>query len=137
MVGILGWFAIPHSSGTRFVRTLHYDHPSWLALHGMPHRISCSEITYPFFCIWLHLLSVMVFGFFQLDGLIKLLKKKKSLSSSPLHELYEYTKIYLFIHLAYDGCLGCFPVWYNFEQMSYEYFSSVQSLSHVQLFVTP
>ena len=37
MVGILGWFAIPHSSGTLFVRTLHYDHPSWLALHGMPH----------------------------------------------------------------------------------------------------
>ena len=31
------WFAIPFSSGRHFVRTLHHDHPSWVALHGMAH----------------------------------------------------------------------------------------------------
>ena len=35
--GILKWFAIPFSSGLRFVRTLHHD-PSILGdLHGMAH----------------------------------------------------------------------------------------------------
>ena len=32
---VLKWFAIPFSSGPRFVRTL--THPSWVALHGMAH----------------------------------------------------------------------------------------------------
>ena len=65
----------------------------------------------------------MVFGFLQVDGLIAFFSVFffKSLCSSPLHELYEYIKIYLFICLVYDGCLGCFPVWYNFEQMCYGY----------------
>ena len=33
--GILKWFAIPFSSGPHFVRTLHQDPSSWVALHGM------------------------------------------------------------------------------------------------------
>ena len=33
---ILKWFAIPFSSGPRFVRTLH-DPSIWVALHGMAH----------------------------------------------------------------------------------------------------
>ena len=32
---ILKWFAIPFSSGPHFVRTLHHDHPSWVALQDM------------------------------------------------------------------------------------------------------
>ena len=32
---ILKWFAVPLSSGPRFVRTLHHDQLSWVALHGM------------------------------------------------------------------------------------------------------
>ena len=32
---ILECFAIPSSSGLHFVRILHYDHRSWVALHGM------------------------------------------------------------------------------------------------------
>ena len=32
---VLKWFAIPFSSGPRFVRTL--TRPSWVALHGMAH----------------------------------------------------------------------------------------------------
>ena len=35
---ILKWFAIPFSSGPRFVRPLHHD-PSWVALQGMAHRL--------------------------------------------------------------------------------------------------
>ena len=34
---ILKWFAIPFSSGPHFVRTLHYDHLSWVAVQGMAH----------------------------------------------------------------------------------------------------
>ena len=34
---ILKWFAIPFSSGSHFVRTLHHDPWSWVALHGMAH----------------------------------------------------------------------------------------------------
>ena len=34
---ILKWFAIPFSSEPHFVRTLHHDHPSWVALRGMAH----------------------------------------------------------------------------------------------------
>ena len=34
-VRILKWFAIPFSSGPRFVRTLHHD--PWVALHSMAH----------------------------------------------------------------------------------------------------
>ena len=35
---ILRWFAIPFSSGPCFVRTLHHDHPSWVAVHhGWPY----------------------------------------------------------------------------------------------------
>ena len=37
---ILEWFAIPLSSGPQFVRTLHHDHPSWVALHGMAHSFT-------------------------------------------------------------------------------------------------
>ena len=33
---ILKWFAIPFSSGSCFVRTLHHD-PCWVVLHGMAH----------------------------------------------------------------------------------------------------
>ena len=33
----LKWFAILFSSGPCFVRTLHHDHPSWVALQGMAH----------------------------------------------------------------------------------------------------
>ena len=32
---ILKWFAIPFSSGSYFVRTLHMTHLSWVALHNM------------------------------------------------------------------------------------------------------
>ena len=35
--GILEWVTISSSSGSCFVRTLHYDHTSWVALHGMTH----------------------------------------------------------------------------------------------------
>ena len=35
---ILKWFAIPLSSGPRFVRTLHHDPWSWVALQGMAHN---------------------------------------------------------------------------------------------------
>ena len=34
---ILKWFAIPFSSGPCFVRTLHHNRVSWVALHGMAH----------------------------------------------------------------------------------------------------
>ena len=34
---ILKWFSIPFSSGPCFIRTLHHDCPSWVALHGMIH----------------------------------------------------------------------------------------------------
>ena len=34
---ILEWFAIPFSSGPLFVRPLHHDPLSWVALHGMAH----------------------------------------------------------------------------------------------------
>ena len=34
---ILKWFAIPFSSGPRFVRTLYHDRPYWVALHSMAH----------------------------------------------------------------------------------------------------
>ena len=34
---ILKWFAIPFSSGTRFVKTLHHDPSVFVALHGMAH----------------------------------------------------------------------------------------------------
>ena len=34
---ILKWFAVPLSSGPRFVRTLHHDQLSWVALHGLAH----------------------------------------------------------------------------------------------------
>ena len=37
---ILMWFAIPFSRVPCFVRTLHYDHPSWVALHSMAHTLS-------------------------------------------------------------------------------------------------
>ena len=37
---MLKWFAIPFSSGPHFVRTLHDDPWSWVALHGM----TCSFI---------------------------------------------------------------------------------------------
>ena len=36
---ILKWFAIPFSSGLHFVRTLYLDRWSWVALHGMAHKI--------------------------------------------------------------------------------------------------
>ena len=35
---ILVWFVIPFSSGPHFVRTLHHDPLSGMALHGMSHR---------------------------------------------------------------------------------------------------
>ena len=34
---ILKWFAIPFSSGPRFIRTLHMTRPSSVDLHGMAH----------------------------------------------------------------------------------------------------
>ena len=34
---VLKWFAIPFSSGPRFVRTLHHDPSSWVAPYGMAH----------------------------------------------------------------------------------------------------
>ena len=34
---ILKWFAIPFSSGPGFIRSLHHDPSSWVALHGMAH----------------------------------------------------------------------------------------------------
>ena len=37
---LLKWFAIPFSSGSRFVRTLHHDPPSWVALRGMAHSFT-------------------------------------------------------------------------------------------------
>ena len=38
MASILGWFAIPSSSGSRFLRTLHFmTCPSLVALHGVAH----------------------------------------------------------------------------------------------------
>ena len=40
MASILGWFAIPFSSGSRFFRTFHYDPPSWVALHGIAHSFA-------------------------------------------------------------------------------------------------
>ena len=36
---ILEWFAIPSSSGPRFVKTLHCD-PSWVALHSMAYSFT-------------------------------------------------------------------------------------------------
>ena len=35
---MLVWFVIPSSSGPCFVRTLHYDCPSWVVLHSMAHN---------------------------------------------------------------------------------------------------
>ena len=40
MASTLGWFAIPSSSRPRFVRTLHYDCLSWVALHGVAHSFT-------------------------------------------------------------------------------------------------
>ena len=37
---ILKWFAIPFSSEPHFVRTLHHDPPSWVALHSMAHSFT-------------------------------------------------------------------------------------------------
>ena len=37
MVRILSWFAIPFSSGSHFVRTLHHDPPILGTLQGMAH----------------------------------------------------------------------------------------------------
>ena len=34
---MLKWFAIPFSSGPRFIRILYLTCPSWVALHGMAH----------------------------------------------------------------------------------------------------
>ena len=39
MASILGYFAIPSSSGSRFVRTA-MTHPSWVTLHGMAHSFT-------------------------------------------------------------------------------------------------
>ena len=33
----MNWLAIPFFNGPHFVRTLHHDHPSWVALHGTDH----------------------------------------------------------------------------------------------------
>ena len=40
MASILGWLAIPFSSGSHFVRTLHMTCLSWVALHGMAHSFT-------------------------------------------------------------------------------------------------
>ena len=37
---ILKWFAIPFSSGPHFVRALHHDPSSWVALHSMAHSFT-------------------------------------------------------------------------------------------------
>ena len=37
LTSILEWFAISSCSGPCLVRTLHYDLPSWVALHEKPH----------------------------------------------------------------------------------------------------
>ena len=37
---MLKWFAIPFSSGQRFVRTLHMTRASWVALQGMAHNFT-------------------------------------------------------------------------------------------------
>ena len=37
---ILGWFAIPSSSGLHFARTLHCDLPIWVTLHSMAHSFT-------------------------------------------------------------------------------------------------
>ena len=51
---ILKWFAIPFSSGPRFVRTLHHD-PSWVALQGMAHSfIELDKAV-------VHLISLVIF----------------------------------------------------------------------------
>ena len=39
---ILKWFAIPFSSGPRFVRNVTMTHPSWVALHSMALIVSLS-----------------------------------------------------------------------------------------------
>ena len=45
---ILKWFAIPFSSGPRFVRTLHHD-LSWVALHGTAlHGMALHSMAYSF-----------------------------------------------------------------------------------------
>ena len=38
--GILKWFAIPFSSGPRFVRTPHHDPPILVTLHSMAHSFT-------------------------------------------------------------------------------------------------
>ena len=46
---ILKWFAIPFSSRPHFVRTLHHDLSSWVALHGMAHsfvELDKADLTY-------------------------------------------------------------------------------------------
>ena len=40
MVRILLWFAIPFSSGSHFVRSLHHDPSVLVALHGMAHSLN-------------------------------------------------------------------------------------------------
>ena len=37
---MLKWFAIPFSSGQRFVRTLHTTRRSWMAPQGMAHNFT-------------------------------------------------------------------------------------------------
>ena len=40
---ILKWFAIPFSSGPRFVRTLHHDPSVWVTLHSMAHSFNVRQ----------------------------------------------------------------------------------------------
>ena len=55
---ILKWLAIPFSSGPRFVRTLHHDHPSRVALHSIAH--SFTELDKAVECDQFHWFSVIL-----------------------------------------------------------------------------
>ena len=57
--GILKWFAIPFSSGPRFVRTLHHDSPTLVALHSVARSFTeLDKAVVPvfslvsFLCLW-------------------------------------------------------------------------------------
>ena len=50
---MLKWFAIPFSSGPRFVRILHLTCPSWVALHGMAHSFIELDRLWSMWSVWL------------------------------------------------------------------------------------
>ena len=83
---MLKWFAIPFSSGQHFVRTPH--HPSWVALHGMPHSFTELDKTV------IHVIS-LVFWDCGLHSVCPLMDEDKSLWKLPGGRYWPWWKLCL------------------------------------------